>query len=287
MNQIAQLAANGLMAGALLALSALGFNIIFAVLRISNFSIAAIITVGGYVGFIVNTMLGLPILVSVVVAFLAAGFVGVVSDHIALKPLRRYGPISVAIASLGVNMILENIVRFGFGNDMRSLDVPAQRDWLIAGLRIGPQQFYNFIVATVVMILLFGLLRFTRIGKAMRAVADNPSLADIKGINPTHVAQLAVFLGAGLAGMTGILLSLDTAVDPTMGMRMILSVFAGAVLGGLGSIPGAVAGGLLIGLAEEMSLLFMPVAYRSAIGFLVIVIALLFFPRGIFGDRTS
>lgn len=285
MNEIAQLAANGLMAGALLALPALGFNIIFAVLRISNFSIAAIITVGGYAGLIANTMLKQPIAISIIIAFLAAGIVGVVSDRIALKPLRRYGPISVAIASLGVNMILENMIRFAFGNDMRALDVPAQRDWLIGGLRIGPQQFYNFLVAAVVMALLFALLRFTRIGKAMRAVADNPSLADIKGINPTHVAQLAIFIGAGLAGMTGILLSLDTAVDPTMGMRLILSVFAGAVLGGLGSIPGAVAGGLLIGLTEEMSVMFMPVAYRSAIGFLAIVIALLFFPRGIFGDR--
>lgn len=285
MNQIAQLAANGLMAGALLALPALGFNIIFAVLRISNFSIAAIITVGGYAGLVANTMLKQPIAISIIIAFLVAGLVGVLSDHIALRPLRRYGPISVAIASLAVNMILENVVRFSFGNDMRALDVPAQRDWLIAGLRIGPQQLYNFVIASAVMALLFALLRFTRIGKAMRAVADNPDLADIKGINPTHVAQLAIFLGAGLAGMTGILLSLDTAVDPTMGMRLILSVFAGAVLGGLGSIPGAVAGGLLIGLAEEMSVMFMPVAYRSAIGFLAIVIALLFFPRGIFGDR--
>jgi branched-chain amino acid transport system permease protein len=285
MHQIAQLAANGLMAGALLALPALGFNIIFAVLRISNFSLAAIITIGGYAGFVANAMLGLPIAVSVAIAFFAAGIVGVVSDHVALKPLRRYGPISVAIASLAVNMILENVVRFCFGNDMQALDLPTRRDWVVAGLRIGPQQLYNFLVAAVVMSLLFALLRYTRIGKAMRAVADNPSLADIKGINPAHIAQFAVFLGAGLAGMTGILLSLDTAVDPTMGMRLILSVFAGAVLGGLGSIPGAVAGGLLIGLSEEMSILFMPVAYRSAVGFMAIVIALLFFPRGIFGDR--
>jgi branched-subunit amino acid ABC-type transport system permease component len=285
MNQVAQLFANGLMAGAMLAVPALGFNIIFAVLRISNFSLAAIISVGGYAGFVANTMFGQSIIVSVISAFLVAAIVGVISDHIALKPLRRYGPISVAIASLAVNMILENILRFGFGNDMRSLDVPAERDWLVAGLRIGPQQFYNFLIAAVVMAALFALLRFTRIGKAMRAVADNPGLADIKGINPARISQFAVFLGTGLAGMTGILLSLDTAVDPTMGMRLILSVFAGAVLGGLGSIPGAVAGGLIIGVAEELSVLFMPDAYRSAVGFAAIVLTLLFFPRGILADR--
>lgn len=287
MGQFAQLLANGLMAGAMLAVPALGFNIIFAVLRISNFSLAALITVGGYAGFVANTMLGLPIIVSIAFAFLVASMVGVASDYVALRPLRKYGPISVAIASLAVNMILENILRFSFGNDMRSLDVPATRDWVVMGLRIGPQQFYNFLIASVTMAALFALLRFTRIGKAMRAVADNPGLADIKGINPARISQFAIFLGAGLAGMTGILLSLDTAVDPTMGMRLILSVFAGAVLGGLGSIPGAVAGGLLIGVAEEVSILFMPVAYRSAIGFIAIVVALLFFPRGILGDKQD
>jgi len=285
MNEVAQLLANGLMAGAMLAVPALGFNMIFAVLRISNFSLAALITVGGYAGFVTNVVLGQPAIVAIAVAFLVTGAVGVVSDQLALKPLRRYGPISVAIASLALNMVLENILRFAFGNDMQALDVAAQRDWTFGDTRIGPQQFYNFLIAAAIMAALFSLLRFTRIGKAMRAVADNPSLADIKGINPGRIAQVAVFLGAGLAGLTGILLSLDTAVDPTMGMRLILSVFAGAVLGGLGSIPGAVAGGLLIGVAEEMSLLVMPVAYRSAIGFLAILIALVFFPRGILGDR--
>jgi branched-subunit amino acid ABC-type transport system permease component len=285
MNEVAQLLANGLMAGAMLAVPALGFNMIFAVLRISNFSLAALITVGGYAGLVTNVVLDQPAVVAIAVAFLVTGAVGVVSDQLALKPLRRYGPISVAIASLALNMVLENILRFCFGNDMQALDVAAQRDWTFGDIRIGPQQFYNFLIAAVIMAALFCLLRFTRIGKAMRAVADNPSLADIKGINPGRIAQVAVFLGAGLAGLTGILLSLDTAVDPTMGMRLILSVFAGAVLGGLGSIPGAVAGGLLIGVAEEMSLLVMPVAYRSAVGFLAILVALVFFPRGILGDR--
>jgi branched-subunit amino acid ABC-type transport system permease component len=132
---------------------------------------------------------------------------------------------------------------------------------------------------------LFALLAFTPIGKAMRAVADNPRLADIKGIDPEQIARIAVFIAMGLGGVAGVLIALDTALDPTIGFRVILSVFAAAVLGGLGSIPGAVVGGLVIGLAEEMSVLALPVAYRSAVGFLAIIIALLFCPRGILGGR--
>ena len=284
MLHVVQLVANGLMAGAILAVPAIGFNMIFAVLRIPNFSIAGMMAVGAYAGYVVNTLGGQPVVVAVAAAFAAAGVVGLIGDQVALKPLRPFGPISVAIASLALNMIVENGLRFAFGNDMRGLDVPIQRDWVIAAVRIGPQQFYNFLLAGAIMTALFLLLRFTRIGKAMRAVADNPGLADIKGINPDRIAQIAVFIGMGLAGVAGILLSLDTAVDPTLGMRLILSVFAGAVLGGLGSIPGAVLGGLLIGVTEELSILVLPVAYRSAIGFLAIVATLLFFPRGLLGE---
>ncbi len=283
--QIAQLLLNGLMAGSIIAVAAIAFNIIFAVLQISNFSLAAHMAVGAYAGWVANSLLGLPAIAAVLCAFLVAGATGVASDYVALRPLRGQGPIAVAIASMALNMVVENVVRFAFGNDVRSLDIPAQRDWFLGRLHLGPQQFYDFLIAAAAMAALFGLLGFTRIGRAMRAVADNPRLADVKGIDPEAIARLAVFIGMGLGGVAGVLIALDSAVDPTMGMRVILSVFAAAVVGGLGNVQGAVVGGLTVGVAEELSSLALPVAYRSAVGFAAIIVALLFFPRGILGER--
>jgi branched-chain amino acid transport system permease protein len=283
--QVAQLLVNGVMAGVLLAVPAIAFNLIFAVLQVVNFSIAAHIAIGAYAAFVANVTFGLPAYISIPFAFVVTGAAGVASDYVALRPLRSYGALAVAIASMALNMVLENVLRFAFGNDMRGLDIRAQRDWIISGLHIGPQQFYNFLIAAAAMGALFALLAFTPIGKAMRAVADNPRLADIKGINPEYIARIAIFIAMGLGGVAGVLIALDTALDPTIGFRVILSVFAAAVLGGLGNIPGAVIGGLIIGIAEELSLIALPVAYRSAVGFLAIIIALLFFPRGVLGSR--
>ncbi|MFA6265121.1 MAG: branched-chain amino acid ABC transporter permease [Pseudolabrys sp.] len=283
--EIMQLVANGLMAGAVLAVPAIAFSLIFAVLKVSNFSVAAHIALGAYTAYMVNSLLGWPEAAAVVAAFVVSGSAGVVSDHLALKPLRSYGPLTVAIASMALNMVLENLLRFGFGNTVQALDLPVYRNWLFGSVHIPPQQFYNFLIAVTIMAALFCLLAFTSIGKAMRAVADNPMLADIKGINPENISRLAVFIGMGLAGVGGVLIALEAAIEPTLGFRVILPVFAAAVLGGLGNIPGAVAGALIIGVAEELSTLALPVAYRSAIGFVAIIIALLFFPRGILGKR--
>ena len=285
LTQIPQLVVNGLMSGAILAVPAIAFSLIFAVLQISNFSVAAHVAIGAYAAFVANTVFGLPAAAAVVAAFVVSGAIGVVSDHLALRPLRGQGPLTVAITSMALNMVLENVVRFGFGNDVRGLDIPIYRDWILGPVHIAPQQFFNFLIAAIVTAALFCLLAFTPIGKAMRAVADNPKLADIKGINPEQIARLAIFIGMGLAGVGGVLVALQSGIEPTIGFRIILSVFAAAVLGGLGNILGAVAGALTIGVAEELSLLALPDAYRSAVGFVAIIVALLFFPRGILGKR--
>jgi branched-chain amino acid transport system permease protein len=120
----------------------------------------------------------------------------------------------------------------------------------------------------------------------MRAVADNPMLADIKGINADRVGRLASFVGMGLAGIGGMLIGLDSSIDPLTGFRTVLSVFAAAVVGGLGSIPGAVVGALTIGVAEELSLLVLDPSYRSAVGFVAILLVLTLRPRGILGERA-
>ena len=284
--EIAQLVLNGLMAGTILAVPAIGFTAIYAVLRFPNFAIASHLTIGAFAGWLANVSLGLPAAFAVGVAFAAAGVAGVVSDELILKPLRPAGALTTAIAAVALTLVLENVIRFVFGNDLRGYALPIRRDWRVAGLRIAPQQVQNFGLAVVAMAAVFLFLAFTRTGKAMRAVADNPTLASVKGIDTDRVARLTTFVAMGLAGVGGMLLGLDTSIDPLTGFRVILSVFAAAVVGGLGSIPGAVVGALTIGVGEELSLLVLAPAYRTVVGFAAILFVLTLRPRGILGERA-
>lgn len=286
MIELAQLVVNGLIAGTILAVPAIGITAIYAVLRFPNFAVASIATIGAFAGYVANVDFGMPALAAIGAAFLVAGIVGVVSDEYVLKPIRPTGLLAAAIASVALTIALENVIRFIFGNDLRGYDLPIQRDWRILDIRIGPQQVENFIVAVLAMTAVFLFLAFTRTGKAMRAVADNPMLADIKGINADRVGRLASFVGMGLAGIGGMLIGLDSSIDPLTGFRAVLSVFAAAVVGGLGSIPGAVVGALTIGVAEELSLLVLDPSYRSAVGFVAILLVLTLRPRGILGERA-
>ena len=284
--EIAQLVLNGLMAGTILAVPAIGFTAIYAVLRFPNFAIASHLTIGAFAGWLANVSLGLPAALAVGVAFAAAGVAGVVSDELILKPLRPAGALTTAIAAVALTLVLENVIRFVFGNDLRGYALPIRRDWQVAGLRIAPQQVQNFGMAVVAMTAVFLFLAFTRTGKAMRAVADNPTLASVKGIDTDRVARLTTFVAMGLAGVGGMLVGLDTSIDPLTGFRVILSVFAAAVVGGLGSIPGAVVGALTIGIGEELSLLVLAPAYRTVVGFAAILLVLTLRPRGILGERA-
>jgi branched-chain amino acid transport system permease protein len=284
--EVFQLILNGLMSGTILAVPAIGLTAIFAVLRFTNFALASHMTIGAFAGFVANVALGWPVLPSLIAAFAIAGLVGVASDEIILKPFRAAGFITTAIGSIALTIALENCVRFVFGNELRGYDLPIRRDWVLGGLHVSPQQVENLLIAVVVMALLFAFLSLTRTGKAMRAFADNPMLASIKGINSDMVARLVSFVAMGLAGLGGMLIGLDTTIDPLVGFKTILSVFAAAVVGGLGSLPGAVVGALVVGVGEELSLLFLSPAYRSAIGFLAILAVLTLRPRGILGARA-
>jgi branched-chain amino acid transport system permease protein len=284
--EIAQLVVNGFMAGTILAVPAIGFTAIYAVLRFPNFAIASHLTIGAFAGWAVNVGLGLPAAAAVGAAFVVTGVAGVLNDEIVLKPLRPAGALTTAIAAVALTLVLENVVRFVFGNDLRGYDLPIRRDWQLGGLRVAPQQLHNFAVAVVAMAAVVLFLTFTRTGKAMRAVADNPALAAVKGIDADRVARLTNFVAMGLAGVGGVLVGLDTSIDPLTGFRVILSVFAAAVVGGLGSIPGAVVGALTIGVGEELSLLVLAPAYRSVVGFLAILLVLTLRPRGILGERA-
>jgi branched-subunit amino acid ABC-type transport system permease component len=282
---VAQILVNGVMTGSMLMLPAIGFTTIFAVLRYPNFAVAGFATVGAFAGWVANVQWGLPAGLALVAAFLVAGAVGLLAEETALKPLRPSGALTVAIASVALTILLENLVRFFFGNDLRGYDLPVLRDWRFDGIRVNPQQATNTLYAIGAAGALFAVLAFTRLGRAMRAVADNPQLADIKGVDPDRIARVAVFIGAGLAGFGGMLLGLDTSIDPLTGFRVILSVFAAAVVGGLGSIPGAALGAVVVGVGEEMAGVLLEPAYRTVTAFLAILLVLTIRPEGLLGRR--
>jgi branched-subunit amino acid ABC-type transport system permease component len=286
MDLLPQLLVNGIITGALLAVPTIGLTAIFAVMRFPNFAVASHATIGAFAGYAANVWLGLPAAPALLAAFAVAGLVGLLSDELALKPLRPHGALTAAIGSIALTILLENVVRFVFGNALRGYDLPLRRDWRIEGVRINPQQLENLILALAIMAAVFLLLKFTRTGKAMRAVADNPGLAELKGIDANMVGRITAFAGMGLVGVGGMLFGLGTSIDPLTGFRFILPIFAAAVVGGLGSIPGAVLGAMIVGLGEELSILVLSPSYKSAVGFLAIVLVLAFRPRGLLGERA-
>jgi branched-subunit amino acid ABC-type transport system permease component len=255
------------------------------VLRFPNFSVSGIATLGAFAGYVAYGA-GLQLVGSLVVAFAVAGIVGLFLDRAAHLPLVKQGALPAAIASIASGLVLENVVRLAFGNDLRGYDRPIARDMRIGDIRFSPQQLETMAIALAIMLAVFTALAFTRIGKAMRASADNPELAALKGIRPQRVAMMASFVGMGLVGVGGMLLGLDSSIDPLTGTRILLSIFAAAVLGGLGSPLGAVLGALLIGMAEEVSVLVVGSQYRAAVGFFAILFVLSLRPRGLLGERA-
>jgi branched-chain amino acid transport system permease protein len=193
----------------------------------------------------------------------------------------------VAIVSIALNLAIESALRFSFGNDLESYDLPVTRDFRFAGLLFGPQELLNVGVALLAAVVLAGFFTRTRLGKAMRAVADNADLARLKGIIPNRLANLATFIAMGLAGLGGALLAATTSVDPSAGSRLVLVVFAASVVGGLTSVPGAVLGALMVGIAGELSLLVISPVYKSVTAFLAILLVLLLRPSGLFAGVSA
>jgi branched-subunit amino acid ABC-type transport system permease component len=210
------------------------------------------------------------------------GLLGVGVDQLAFRPMRQRRPLTLAIVSIGVSFVLENIARFIWGNELKSYNLPVLRSMVWGGIRIGKEQLVILFVSLIFMALAQLLIKYSRLGKAMRAVADNPMLASVKGIDSEGIILRTSYLGAALTGAAGVMVGIDTAIDPTMGFKLILSIFASAILGGIGSATTAVGGAFCVGLAEEVSIIWLPATYKSAIGFAMIVLVLLFRPAGLF-----
>jgi branched-chain amino acid transport system permease protein len=283
---IAQLVLNGLVTGLLLALPALALTLIFGILKFPNFAIGSMLTAGAYAAWIANSLLGMPLAVAAFFAALTMAGVAMLCDVLIFSRLRDRGSITLLVASMGLSLILENICRFAFGNATRNFAFDVARPIRWHGLRINHEQLITAITVIVCVILVQLLLYSSPLGRAMRAVADNPSLAAVRGVERQTIARITWCLAGFLTALSGVLAGLDRAVDPLLGWNYQIPIFAAAILGGLGSPTGAIAGAVVIGLAQELSALVLPTNYREVVSFAVILGLLLVRTRGLFGSKA-
>lgn len=282
---MAQLLVDGIVTGLLLALPALALSLSFSVLRFSNYAIGSYLTCGAYLVYVGNVGLGLPLWLAagggaVLFALLAVGI-----DWLAFRPLRDRSSVTLLVASMGIAIALENIIRLFAGNSPRAYDVAVARPIRLGGIRLNHEQLTTLMTVVGALVIVWIIFRFTRLGRMMRAVADNPDLAAVRGISRSRVVACVWFIAGVLAALSGVLVGLDANVGPQMGWTYLLPVFTAAILGGIANPMAAVAGALTLGIADELATLVMPVHYRTIITFVVMVLLLLLRPWGLFGTR--
>lgn len=276
----------GLVSGSLIALGALGLTLIFGILDFINIAYGEYMALGAFVAFGLNTQLGLPIVVSGLVAVLVMGPVAVALDKAVFQHFRNRSAIVLLVVSIGLSFIMRNVIRIVWGSGAKRFDVPIQEAPTYFGISILPDQVAILALSLVVLGLTFGLLRRTDIGIAMRAASDDTDLARIRGIDTERLVLYVWMVGGVIAGIAGVMLGLDSQLRPTMGFLALIPIFAAVILGGIGDPVGAVVGGYAIGLMQELSVVVIPSEYKPLIGLVLLVIGLLTRPDGLFGEAT-
>ncbi len=280
---MAQALLNGMVSGMLIALAAIALSLTYGVLNFPNFAIGAMITTGAYLAYFLNAQLGLALAVAAPLAAIGLALISVVVAHAVYRPLRTDDPIALLLASAGVTFVLENAVRFIYGAEVRGFDQPVARPLVWQGLRLNHEQLVDAAVAVAAMIAVAVILKLTRLGRAMRAISDSPALAQVRGIDKGRTIDWTWALAGALAALSGVLIGLDGTVEPLIGTNYLITVFAAAILGGIGNPLGAMAGGLVIGIVEEFSALVLPTTYRQGASFVVLVLVLFVRPQGLAG----
>jgi branched-chain amino acid transport system permease protein len=298
---LAQQLVNGLTLGGVYALIALGYTLVYGVLQLLNFAHGDVYMVGAFLGFFVMTWLGgpvapvVPVAVMIVamfaVAMLGSGVLGVLIEQFAYRPLRDSPRIAPLISALGVSLLLQNAVLLLLGSRIRSYDTPRYLD-TAGGLELGPVRvdvvrIMVVVLAVVLMLALVQLVDRTRFGRGMRAVAYDRDAAVMMGVDADRVIVGTFFVASALAGAAGVMVGLVFFnVYSYMGFLAGLKGFTAAVVGGIGSIPGAMLGGLLIGLAEALTTGYLSANFASVIAFLLLIAVMLVKPRGLLGRQA-
>ncbi len=284
-DRVAQLSVEGLRFGVVLALAALGLSMIFGTTGLTNFAHGELITFGAVAIWYLNDV-GLPFVAATVIAVVLGGIFGLAQDTFLWSPLRRRktGLIAMMIVSIGLAIFLRYTYLYIFGGARQSYrEYTIQTGIELGPVTLAPRDFASMAVAVVVLGLVVWALSSTRIGKATRAVSDNPALASASGIDVNQVIRVVWIGGAALAALAGVLIGLSQQVEYQMGFKTLLLVFAAVILGGLGTIWGAIIGALLVGMFIQLSTLVIPIELQAAGVLGILIIVLLIRPQGILG----
>jgi branched-chain amino acid transport system permease protein len=294
---MAQLVVIGLIMSSIIALGAIGLTLVYGILKFANFAHGDLMTVGAYIAFLTFAggghigplSFGYGMIVGILAAMLVVGVMSVVIDRLVYRPLRHRnaGLVILAMASLGMAIIVRSLVYLGWGPDQRFYTPGLQYAHQFPfGIALKPDQMFIGATAIVSVALIYLLLYRTKLGKAMRATADNMELAKVAGIDTERVVIATWAIGGSLAGLAGVLLGIQSHLMPEMGFIFILPLFAAAILGGVGSPHGALVGALIVGISQEVSTEWISPAYKPAIAFILLFAILLIRPRGIFGVKV-
>ena len=282
---------NGLSLGSIYALIALGYTMVYGVLRLINFAHGDVYMIGAYVGYYLSRKLrgDEPSIASALLvmlgAMLACAALGVLIERLAYRPVRREARLTLLITAIGVSLLLENVAQLVFGPDPKFFPSLAPRaDFIVGGVRLTSEQITVIVVSFLLMILLRFFILKTRTGKAMRAVSFSLDASKLMGISTDRIIATTFALGSALAAAAGVLIGMQIPkIDPLMGIIYGLKAFVAAVLGGIGSVPGAVLGGLLIGTSEVMVVGYLSSTFRDAIAFGILILVLILRPQGLLG----
>jgi neutral amino acid transport system permease protein len=289
LHDVAQTGLNGLSLGAIYALGAVGLTLVYGILKLVNFAQGDFLTFGAYMAYLVNVTWGLPLVVGIFWAMVATALLGVLFERVLWGPMRakRAGFLQLILMSIGLAFLLRAIIQWFWSTDIRILDVNTTSTVDLLGLRIGQTQLIVVIVGVAVLVAVGLVLRLTLLGKRMRALSDDLELAETAGIDTGRVITYTWIFAGALAGLAGVLAAAVTDLYPELGFELLLPIFAAVILGGIGDAFGALAAGMIIGVMTEWSTLVIDARWKTGVGFIVLVIALIVRPQGIFGKAKA
>jgi neutral amino acid transport system permease protein len=289
LHDVAQRGLNGLSLGAIYALGAVGLTLVYGILKLVNFAHGDFLTFGAYMAYLVSVTWGLPLVVAVFWAMAATAALGIFLERVMWGPMRAKGAgmLQLLLMSIGLALVIRYGIQYVWSTELRQLPVNRTDTVKFLGLTIGRTNLIVIIVGFAVLIGTGMMLRYTLLGKRMRALSDSLDLAETSGIDTSRVILWTWVFAAGFAGLAGVLAGAITQVQPELGFELLLPIFAAVVMGGIGNAYGALAGGIVLGLVIEWSTLFIDARWKTAIGFVVLILVLIVRPQGIFGKAKA